>query len=195
MITCGQLGRSCEWRLLWTEKVWGTLPGIEKVFVVSSLVCVSVCGASMGNDEENRSSKMELPPSKRGIFPSFWTVNKFLTLDCFRVFDRSVISNWSLFREIESSDWLATYRKEKFKSRKDKMKIWLMKSEPDVYSWDDLEKEGQAEWDGVRNVFSPHLWFDLELLTPIQGVTGFHDLEQKVKIPFHLSGFRNRAVF
>jgi len=31
------------------------------------------------------------------------------------------------------------------------MKIWLMKSEPDVYSWDDLEKEGQAEWDGVRN--------------------------------------------
>ena len=36
------------------------------------------------------------------------------------------------------------------------MKIWLMKSEPDVYSWDDLEKEGQAEWDGVRNVFSPH---------------------------------------
>ena len=70
-----------------------------------------------------------------------------------------------------------------------------MKSEPDVYSWDDLEKEGQAEWDGVRNVFSPHLWFDLELLTPIQGVTGFHDLEQKVKIPFHLSGFRNRAVF
>ena len=32
--------------------------------------------------------------------------------------------------------------------------IWLMKSEPDVYSWTDLENEGQAEWDGVRLVLS-----------------------------------------
>ncbi len=28
---------------------------------------------------------------------------------------------------------------------------WLMKSEPDVYSIDDLEKEGSAYWEGVRN--------------------------------------------
>ena len=28
---------------------------------------------------------------------------------------------------------------------------WLLKSEPDEYSYDDLEKEGQAAWDGVRN--------------------------------------------
>lgn len=28
---------------------------------------------------------------------------------------------------------------------------WLMKSEPDVYSWDDLVAEGQGTWDGVRN--------------------------------------------
>jgi predicted RNA-binding protein with PUA-like domain len=28
---------------------------------------------------------------------------------------------------------------------------WLMKSEPDVYGIDDLERDGQAEWDGVRN--------------------------------------------
>jgi predicted RNA-binding protein with PUA-like domain len=28
---------------------------------------------------------------------------------------------------------------------------WLMKSEPDVYSIDDLQREGQACWDGVRN--------------------------------------------
>ena len=26
-----------------------------------------------------------------------------------------------------------------------------MKSEPDVYGWDDLEKEGTGVWDGVRN--------------------------------------------
>lgn len=31
------------------------------------------------------------------------------------------------------------------------MKYWLMKSEPDAYSIDDLKKEGKAEWDGVRN--------------------------------------------
>jgi predicted RNA-binding protein with PUA-like domain len=29
--------------------------------------------------------------------------------------------------------------------------FWLMKSEPDVYSWDDLVAEGEGTWDGVRN--------------------------------------------
>ena len=28
---------------------------------------------------------------------------------------------------------------------------WLMKSEPDVYSIDDLERDGSTYWDGVRN--------------------------------------------
>lgn len=28
---------------------------------------------------------------------------------------------------------------------------WLMKSEPDVYGWDDLITEGEGTWDGVRN--------------------------------------------
>ncbi|BAK64759.1 conserved hypothetical protein [Sphingobium sp. SYK-6] len=31
------------------------------------------------------------------------------------------------------------------------MRYWLMKSEPDVFSWDDLVEKGRAEWDGVRN--------------------------------------------
>lgn len=31
------------------------------------------------------------------------------------------------------------------------MNHWLMKSEPDAFSWDDLVRQGQAEWDGVRN--------------------------------------------
>jgi predicted RNA-binding protein with PUA-like domain len=31
------------------------------------------------------------------------------------------------------------------------MNYWLMKSEPDVFSYDDLVKKGRAEWDGVRN--------------------------------------------
>ncbi len=28
---------------------------------------------------------------------------------------------------------------------------WLMKSEPDAYSWNDLVAEGEGTWDGVRN--------------------------------------------
>ncbi|MES1986161.1 MAG: EVE domain-containing protein [Pseudomonadota bacterium] len=31
------------------------------------------------------------------------------------------------------------------------MQYWLMKSEPDVFSWDDLVAKKTAEWDGVRN--------------------------------------------
>ncbi|MCC5989552.1 MAG: EVE domain-containing protein [Pararhodobacter sp.] len=33
------------------------------------------------------------------------------------------------------------------------MRYWLMKSEPDVFSWDDLVAKGETgeEWDGVRN--------------------------------------------
>ena len=31
------------------------------------------------------------------------------------------------------------------------MAYWLMKSEPHVYSWDDLVRDRTTEWDGVRN--------------------------------------------
>lgn len=31
------------------------------------------------------------------------------------------------------------------------MNYWLMKSEPDAYSWDDLVEQGIGTWDGVRN--------------------------------------------
>jgi predicted RNA-binding protein with PUA-like domain len=31
------------------------------------------------------------------------------------------------------------------------MARWLMKSEPNVYSWEDLVRDGSTEWDGVRN--------------------------------------------
>lgn len=30
-------------------------------------------------------------------------------------------------------------------------RYWLMKSEPDVYGWDNLIAEGEGTWDGVRN--------------------------------------------
>ena len=31
------------------------------------------------------------------------------------------------------------------------MAYWLMKSEPHVYSWDELVRDGGTDWDGVRN--------------------------------------------
>ena len=31
------------------------------------------------------------------------------------------------------------------------VRYWLMKSEPDVYSFEDLQKDGKTHWDGVRN--------------------------------------------
>ena len=31
------------------------------------------------------------------------------------------------------------------------MAYWLMKSEPDAFSWDDMIRDGRAEWDGVRS--------------------------------------------
>ena len=31
------------------------------------------------------------------------------------------------------------------------MAYWILRSEPDAYSWDDLMRDGGTEWDGVRN--------------------------------------------
>ena len=31
------------------------------------------------------------------------------------------------------------------------MKYWLLKSEPDTWSWENQVKEGASMWDGVRN--------------------------------------------
>jgi predicted RNA-binding protein with PUA-like domain len=31
------------------------------------------------------------------------------------------------------------------------MAYWLIKSEPEVYSWDQLNKDKQTRWDGIRN--------------------------------------------
>jgi len=31
---------------------------------------------------------------------------------------------------------------------------WLFKTEPSAYSWADLEREGRAVWDGVKNALA-----------------------------------------
>src|SRR5213079_3773124 len=34
------------------------------------------------------------------------------------------------------------------------MAKWLLKTEPDTYSWDDLVREKKATWDGVSNALA-----------------------------------------
>ena len=31
------------------------------------------------------------------------------------------------------------------------MNHWLVKTDPETYSWEDLKKEGNTSWDGIRN--------------------------------------------
>ena len=39
--------------------------------------------------------------------------------------------------------------------------FWLMKSEPNVYSIEDLEREGQCFWEGIRNYQARNMMRDL----------------------------------
>lgn len=41
-------------------------------------------------------------------------------------------------------------------------RCWLMKSEPNTYSIDDLERDGRTHWDGVRNYQARNLMRDME---------------------------------
>jgi len=37
------------------------------------------------------------------------------------------------------------------KTKNSKLNHWLVKQEPEDYSWDDLVRDGQTQWTGVRN--------------------------------------------
>lgn len=43
------------------------------------------------------------------------------------------------------------------------MNYWLMKSEPDVFSIDDLQKKGQEPWTGVRNYQARNFMKEMKL--------------------------------
>lgn len=49
------------------------------------------------------------------------------------------------------------------------MARWLMKSEPDVFSWDDLVARGKAgeQWDGVRNYLARNNMRAMEIGDPV----------------------------
>ena len=36
-------------------------------------------------------------------------------------------------------------------SNKNKHSFWMVKQEPETYSWDDFVKDGSTDWSGVRN--------------------------------------------
>ena len=42
------------------------------------------------------------------------------------------------------------------------MAFWLMRSEPDVYGWDDLVRDCGTEWDGVRNYTARNFLKDMQ---------------------------------
>ena len=42
------------------------------------------------------------------------------------------------------------------------MAYWLMRSEPDAYSWDDLMRDDATEWDGVRNYTARNFLKDMK---------------------------------
>lgn len=43
------------------------------------------------------------------------------------------------------------------------MKLWLMKSEPDVFSIDDLARDGETTWEGVRNYQARNFMRDMKV--------------------------------
>jgi predicted RNA-binding protein with PUA-like domain len=47
--------------------------------------------------------------------------------------------------------WRPALEKSTLTAKEARMAHWLMKSEPHVYSWDDLVRDRGTEWDGVRN--------------------------------------------
>ena len=59
------------------------------------------------------------------------------------------------------------------------MAAWLVKTEPSTYSWDDLVRDGVAEWDGVMNAQA-----QINLRTMRVGDTCvvYHSMEQRAAV-------------
>jgi predicted RNA-binding protein with PUA-like domain len=59
------------------------------------------------------------------------------------------------------------------------MAHWLMKSEPESYGWDDLVRDGAAEWDGVRN---PAARLHLQAMAVGDEALFYHSGKQKAAV-------------
>lgn len=56
------------------------------------------------------------------------------------------------------------------------MNYWLIKSEPNTYSWDDLVKLGKDHWDGVRNYQARN---NLKAMKPGDLALFYHSVNEK----------------
>ncbi|MFT2008908.1 EVE domain-containing protein [Pontibacter sp. 13R65] len=56
------------------------------------------------------------------------------------------------------------------------MQYWLVKSEPETYSWGDLVKDGRTSWDGVRNFQARN---NLQKMAPGDLVLFYHSVSEK----------------
>ena len=59
------------------------------------------------------------------------------------------------------------------------MAYWLMKSEPEAYSWDDLVRDGGTEWDGVRNNMAT---LNLKAMQPGDRAFLYHSVSDKAVV-------------
>ncbi|MBM3929214.1 MAG: EVE domain-containing protein, partial [Sphingomonadales bacterium] len=59
------------------------------------------------------------------------------------------------------------------------MAYWLLRSEPDAYSWRDLERDGGTEWDGVRNATAR---IHLKAMQPGDQAIFYHSNLQKAAV-------------
>lgn len=56
------------------------------------------------------------------------------------------------------------------------MNYWLIKSEPNTYSWDDLVKLGKDHWDGVRNYQARN---NMKAMKPGDLALFYHSVKEK----------------
>ena len=56
------------------------------------------------------------------------------------------------------------------------MAYWLLRSEPEAYSWDDLIRDGATEWNGVRNATAR---IHLKAMAPGDQAIFYHSNTQK----------------
>lgn len=59
------------------------------------------------------------------------------------------------------------------------MRHWLLRSEPDAYSWDDLVRDGGTEWNGVRNYTARNF---LKEMQPGDRALFYHSNTQKAAV-------------
>jgi len=57
--------------------------------------------------------------------------------------------------------------------------MWLLKTEPSAYGYDDLEREGRAVWDGVRN---PAALKNLRAMKEGDGLVIYHTGDERAAV-------------